>query len=200
MVSNLSLALTTTDFDITQHIDYQIADTNRESQKLLMRFEKSKYLPSINGFVNLGTSANNESFNFFDNQQKWFAYSMLGVSLNVPIFSSFNRDSRVQQAKIEFDKASLKLTETEQRLMVQLQDARNDYQFAIDSYYISKDNLELAERIESKENVKFFEGVSTSFDLSNAQNQLYTKQQGYLEAILYLINSKVTLENALSIK
>ncbi len=200
LISNLNLALTNTEFDITQHIDYQIADTNKESQELLLRYEKSKYLPSITGFVNLGTSANNESFNFFNSQQRWFAYSMLGVSLNVPIFSSFSRDSKAQQAKIEFDKASRKLTETEQKLKVALIDAQNDYQFAIDSYYISKDNLELAERIEKKENIKFFEGVSTSFDLSNAQNQLYAKQQGYLEAILYLINSKVTLENALNIK
>lgn len=200
LTSNLNIALTQSNFDITQHIDYQIADTNRESQELLMKFEKSKYLPSLNGFVNVGTAANNDDFQFFKNDQKWFASSVLGVNLSVPIFSSFSRDAKTQQAKIELDKANIQLTETEQKLTVALQDAQNDYQFAIDSYYISKNNLELAERIEKKENVKFFEGVSTSFDLSNAQNQLYSRQTSYLESILYLINSKVTLENALNIK
>lgn len=200
LLNNLDLGLTQSDFDITQHIDYQIADTNRESQELLMRFEKSKYLPSLNGFVNVGTTANNEEFQFLNGEQKWFASSMLGVSLNVPIFSSFSRAAKTQQAKIELDKATRQVTETEQKLTVALQDARNDYQFAIDSYYISKNNLELAERIESKENIKFFEGISSSFDLSNAQNQLYGRQRGYLESIQYLINSKVTLENALNIK
>lgn len=200
LLNNLDLGLTQSDFDITQHIDYQIADTNRESQELLMRYEKSKYLPSLNGFVNVGTTANNEEFQFLNGEQKWFASSMLGVSLNVPIFSSFSRAAKTQQAKIELDKATRQVTETEQKLTVALQDARNDYQFAIDSYYISKNNLELAERIESKENIKFFEGISSSFDLSNAQNQLYGRQRGYLESIQYLINSKVTLENALNIK
>ncbi|MDC9722262.1 MAG: TolC family protein [Urechidicola sp.] len=200
LLNNLDLGLTQSDFDITQHIDYQIADTNRESQELLMRFEKSKYLPSLNGFINVGTTANHEQFEFFNGDQKWFASSMLGVSLNVPIFSSFSRAAKTQQAKIELDKATRQLTETEQKLTVALQDARNDYQFAIDSYYISKNNLDLAERIESKENIKFFEGISSSFDLSNAQNQLYDRQRGYLESIQYLINSKVTLENALNIK
>ena len=155
MLSNLDIALTQKEFDITKHIDYQIAETNKNSQELLMRYEKSKYLPSLNGFINVGTTANNEQFQFFSGQQKWFASSMLGVSLYVPIFSSFNRASLTQQAKIKLDKATRQLTETEQRLMVQIQDARNDYQFAIDSYYISKNNLELAERIESKENIKF---------------------------------------------
>ena len=200
LLNNLDLGLTQSDFDITQHIDYQIADTNRESQELLMRFEKSKYLPSLNGFINVGTTANNEDFQFLNGEQKWFASSMLGVSLNVPIFSSFSRAAKTQQAKIELDIATRQLTETEQKLTVALQDARNDYQFAIDSYYISKNNLELAERIENKENIKFFEGISSSFDLSNAQNQLYDRQRGFLESIQYLINSKVTLENALNIK
>lgn len=200
LLSNLNLALTSSDFDITNHIDYQIASTNRESQELLMKYEKSKYLPSLNGFINYGTMANNEEFRFFKNSQKWFGSSMLGVSLNVPIFSSFSRDAKTQQAKIELDKAERQLTETEQKLTVALQDARNDYEFAVDSYNISQDNLNLAERIENKENIKFFEGVSTSFDLSNAQNQLYSRQREYLESILYLINSRVTLENALNIK
>jgi len=200
MLANLNLGLTSIDFDITKHIDYQIADTNRESQELLMKYEKSKNLPSLSAFINYQAMANNEEFKFLANDQKWFGSSMLGVSLNVPIFSSFSRDAKTQQAKIELDKAERQLTETEQKLKVALQDAQNDYQFAIDSYNISKGNLNLAERIEKKENIKFFEGISTSFDLSNAQNQLYTKQQGYLQSILYLINSKVTLENALNIK
>ncbi|MDT0553164.1 TolC family protein [Urechidicola vernalis] len=200
LVSNLNLGLTSQDFDITNHIDYQIANTNKESSELLMRFEKSKYLPSLNGFVNVGTAANNDQFQFFNNDQKWFASSVLGVNLSVPIFSSFSRDAKTQQAKIDLLKAETQLTETEQRLTVELQDARNDYQFAVESYNISKDNMALAESIEGKENTKFFEGVSTSFDLSNAQNQLYSRQREYLESILYLINSRVTLENALNIK
>ncbi len=200
LLSNLDLSLTKTDFDITQHIDYQIAETTKESQELLVRYEKSKYLPSLNAFVDYNTMANNDQFKFLNGDQKWFGSSMLGVSLNVPIFSSFSRSAKTQQAKIELDKADRNLTVTEQKLIVKLQDAQNDYQFAIDSYYISKNNLELAERIEKKENIKFFEGISSSFDLSNAQNQLYAGQKTYLESILYLINSKITLENALNIK
>lgn len=200
LMANLNLGLTQQEFDITQHIDYRIADTNKETSELQMKYEKSQYLPSLNAFLNLGTTANNDDFRFFNNEQRWFASSMLGVSLNVPIFSSFSRSAKTQQAKIELDKAETQLTETEQRLLVELSDARTDYQFSIDSYYNAKQNLDLAERIENKENVKYLEGVSTSFDLSNAQNQLYTRQREYLDSILYLINAKVTLENALNIK
>ena len=120
--------------------------------------------------------------------------------MNIPIFSSLQRSSKTQQAKLNLQIAERKLTETEQNLKIQVQDARTDYQFAIDNYQNSKENLGLAERIEMKESIKFFEGISTSFDLTSAQNQLYSRQQKYLESIQYLINSKTSLENALNIK
>ncbi|AOW22109.1 transporter [Urechidicola croceus] len=200
LLSNLNLELTKTNFTVENHIDYKIAETSRKSQELVMKYEKSKALPTLSAFVNYGTTANNDDFKFFKNDQKWFDSSILGVSLNVPIFSSLKRDSRTQQAKIELEKAERQLTETEQQLKVAFLDAQNNYQYSIDSYQTSKENLALAERIEKKENIKFFEGISSSFDLSNAQNQLYTQQQEYLQSIYDLITTKSVLENALNIK
>ncbi len=50
-----------------------------------------------------------------------------------------------------------------------------------------------------KEHIKFFEGISSSFNLTNSQNQLFAKQQEYIQSILEIIQSKVELENALNI-
>ena len=200
LLENLDIGLTQTNFDITNHIDYLIAENNKDSQELLVKFEKSKALPSLRAFLNYGSAANNSEFDFFQTEQKWYGSSLLGVSMNIPIFSSLQRSSKTQQAKLNLQIAERKLTETEQNLKIQVQDARTDYQFAIDNYQNSKENLGLAERIEMKESIKFFEGISTSFDLTSAQNQLYSRQQKYLESIQYLINSKTSLENALNIK
>jgi len=200
LLKNLDLGLVQTTFDIKNHVDYKIAEINKTSKELLVKFEKSKALPTLKAFVNYGTVAYDEQFKFLSGNQKWFGSSLLGVSLNIPIFSSLQRSSRTQQAKINLEIADRELTETEQKLKIQIQDARTDYQFAIDNYQNSLENLNLAERIEKKENIKFFEGLSSSFDLLNAQTQLYNKQQKYLESIQYLINSKTTLETALNIK
>ena len=61
-----------------------------------------------------------------------------------------------------------------------------------------QESLALAERIENKNQIKFFEGLASSFELSEAQRQLYTAQQNLLEAMLEVINAKVELENVLS--
>ena len=68
----------------------------------------------------------------------------------------------------------------------------------MDQFQTTKQNLVLAERIANKEQIKFFEGLSSSFNLTNAQNQLFNTQQSYLQAIFGIIQSKVELENALN--
>ena len=130
--------------------------------------------------------------------QKWFASTLFGVSLNVPVFSSFKRNSRVQQAKIALVQEKNSLTQAEEKLKLQVENAKANYQFAIDNFNTNKQNMALAKRIEKKEQIKFFEGVGSSFNLTQAQNQLYTTQQQYLSAIVQIINSKASLETSLN--
>ena len=47
--------------------------------------------------------------------------------------------------------------------------------------------------------LKFFEGISSSFDLLQAQNQLYSRQNNYVQSMLNVIAKKAKLENALNI-
>jgi outer membrane protein TolC len=54
--------------------------------------------------------------------------------------------------------------------------------------------LSLAERIENKQQIKFKEGLSSSFDFTEAQQQLYSKQQDYLQSMVDIINKKASLE------
>ena len=196
---NIQLGLISEPFNVNNHIDFRIAENNREGSLLNVKLEKSKYLPTLSAFVNYGTQAFSDSFSFFDGDQRWFESSLLGVSLNVPIFSSFSRKSKVSQAKLELETADIRLEETKQRLSLQAQKAQNDYQFSIENYQTAKKNVGLAERIEKKQRIKFFEGISSSFDLLQAQNQLYSQQQSYIQSMLDVISTKAALENALNL-
>ena len=118
--------------------------------------------------------------------------------MNIPIFSSLGRTASTQRAKIAYEKAKTQLTEAEEQIRLQLQRAKSDYIFAIEEYQTSKDNLKLAESIEGKNQVKYFEGLATSFELRQAQVQLYDAQRIYLESMVDVINSKTTLENILN--
>jgi len=198
-LSASDMNLINSNFVLDNHIDYRIADNTVVSNELLVKFEKSKALPSLGAFVNYSRYANNDNNIFFKNNGAWFDSSLFGLSLKIPVFSSLQRSSRTQQAKISLDQAEIALDETSQKLKLQVDTAKNKYQFALDKYKISKENLVLAESIAKKEQIKFFEGLSSSFNLTNAQNQLYRKQQEYIQSILEIIQTKVELENALNI-
>lgn len=199
VLANTNLNLLVEEFVLDNHIDFKIAQNDRESKRLMMKLEKSKNLPSLSAFVNYGTQAFSEDFSFFKGEQRWFQSSLFGVSLNVPIFSSFGRKAKIAQTKINLETADIRLEETKQRLSLAAESAKSDYQLSIDNYETAKKNLNLAERIEKKQQIKFDEGITTSFDLLQAQNQLYTQQNNYVQAMLNIIATKATLENALNL-
>jgi outer membrane protein TolC len=112
--------------------------------------------------------------------------------------SSGLRGARTQQARIALDQAETQLEETMQNIELEYATALNVYQFRLENYENSKKNLSLAERIERKNQVKFSEGIATSFELRQAQTQLYTAQQRYIESMLNVINAKTELETVLN--
>lgn len=196
---NISLSLLDSSLKIEENVDYKIAFNLTEQRYFENRLEKSKFLPRLSAFVNYGTSANSDDFSFFNGDQVWYQSSVLGVSLNIPIFSSGMRSAASQRTKIALDQAETDLEQTKQQIKLDLTTAQSNYQFAIENYENSKKNLALAERIEGKNQVKFTEGLSTSFDLRQAQTQLYTAQQQYFQSMLTLINEKANLETVLNI-
>lgn len=195
---HIVLELLNAEDNIENTIDYKISKNDEKAKTLLVKLEQSKALPTLRGFVNAGYSGNNEDFHFLKHDQKWFGSSLLGVSMNIPIFSSGGRSAATQRAKINLEKAKETLTETEQKLKLQIASAKSDYQFAIEDYDNKKQNLNLAERIEQKNQTKFFEGITTSFELRQAQTQLYTAQQEFLQAMLDVVNKKAALETVLN--
>ncbi len=183
---------------IDNNIDIRIADNNVKSEALQFKYEKSKSLPKLSGFINQTYTGNSNDFTFTDSQQKWYGSSIVGLNLTIPLFSSFGRSAISQKAKISLDQAITQLTETQERIKIEVNAAYNDYQLSIDNYFTEKENLRLAESIEKKNQNKFFEGVIQSFELRMAQMQLYSAQNNYVTAIQSVINKKTILETLLN--
>ncbi|NRB59850.1 MAG: TolC family protein [Winogradskyella sp.] len=192
--NNISLEALTQANDVTSTIDYKIAENDKVSKELLLKLEKSKALPQLSAFLNGGYLGFSNEFTFLDREQDWAGFSSFGFNLNLPIFSSGGRSAATQRAKINLEKSIDQLTETEQRLLLEIETAKSNYKFATEDYYNKKQNLSLAERIEQKNQTKFFEGIASSFELRQAQTQLYSAQQELLQTMLNVINSKAELE------
>ena len=186
-------------WDINSNIDIKIANNNVEYKRLEYKLEQSKSLPKLSTFISGAYTGNNNSFLFNKQNQKWFGSALFGVRLEVPLFSSFGRSASSQMAKISYEQSKIMLEKAEQEIKISAKNARANYELAIDNFYVSKKNMSLAKRIESKNQIKLSQGMANSFELRQAQTQLYRTQKDYLNAIQDLVSKKIELKTILNI-
>ena len=199
-IKKIDINLIDKPFSIENNIDFVIASNSKKSQETLLRLEKSRALPTLSAYIQGTYKGNSESFNFLNSSQRWYGSSLAGVTMSIPVFSSLRRSAKTQQAKIELEKAKEDLKQTEQRIKVELENAQSNYQFAINNFQNAQRNLQLAKKIEKKNEIKFYEGLVSSFELRQAQNQLYTIQNELLQSMIEVINKKTNLEIILNEK
>ncbi|MBW2961882.1 TolC family protein [Mesonia aestuariivivens] len=195
---NISLSLMNTTINVEENLDYQLAKVQIEQSEHELNLQKAKALPTLSTFLNYGTTGNSQKFTFLNDNQQWFQSSIWGVSLSIPIFSSLKRSAQTAQARIALDQALTQFEQSKAQIRLGMTRAKNDYQYAIEKYNTSKQNLQLAERIENKNQIKYAEGIASSFELRQAQTQLYDAQQELLQSMLEVLNSKAALETILN--
>ncbi len=185
-------------FDIKDNIQYKVADSWVAVRETQVQLEKAMFLPSMNLFFNQNWSSYNDEFNYFSEGAQWFDATMFGVSLNVPIFSSFQRSSSLQKAKIISEKALVQRELLEAGLQLDLAVANSNFNQALATYEISRRNVEVATSIRNKTNRKFQEGMSTSFEVTQAESQLISDQFNYIESALRLFEAKTRIDELLN--
>lgn len=191
IIDNLNLqTLSKMDFDVKDNISYKLIDNQQNLAELNVMLEKSAYLPTVAGYYN-------HYENLVDGSFTMTPADVLGVKVQLPIFSSGGRKSKVDQAKIELDKALINKEESINGLQLQYEEAKSNYLLNIDRYNNDKKSLELSERIYNKTMIKYKEGISSSFDLTQAQNQYLEAQSSYFGTIMELLNKRTELETIL---
>jgi outer membrane protein TolC len=189
--------LLTTGFKLFNHIDYQVVDTREKSLKLLLRREKTDYLPNISAFVTYSQMAMRDSFNFFS-KEKWFPSTAVGLNINIPIFSSGMRGARVAQAKMDLQRAVNLKQQVEDGLRLELLQARSVFTDGLEKTQSTKENVKLAKKIYDKTLIKYSSGIASSLELTQTHNQYLRAESNYTRAVVEFLNAKTRLDKALN--
>lgn len=185
-------------FDIKNNIQYKVANAWVDVRMTQVSLEKMKFLPSMYLYFNQNWSSYENEFIYFQQSSVWYDATMFGVKLNVPIFSSFQRSSRLQKAKVVSEQALIQRQQLEEGLKLQLATANSNFNNALASFEISKRNVEVAKKIRNKTNRKFQEGMATSFEVTQAESQLIADQFNYIESALRLFEAKTRIDELLN--
>ena len=190
-------SLAVNNFNINNNIEFNIIETQVELASLDLKRQKTEYLPNLSVMYMNNWNAMRSEFNFF-NTDKWYRSEMLGFTLNVPVFSSGSKRSKISQKKIELEKVIENQKLVRQSLEMENQQAGFDYNTALEKYMSENENVKLAERILEKTRVKYNNGMASSFELIQANNQYLQTESGLTSAIVELLNAKTRLDKIMN--
>ena len=179
--------------DVNANINFQMAENNIRVKELLLKLERFKSMPKISAYLSGGYDGYNQSFNFTEPEQNWYGRANFGVTINVPIFSSLQSQAKRQQAKLALKQSENQAIDVAQKLLLEENKLRNEVQFNLSNVQTLAQNLALATEIERKNQLKFKEGLASSFELRQAQTQLYQAQNNYLSSMQQLVVTKKKL-------
>ncbi|MDX1478497.1 MAG: TolC family protein [Saprospiraceae bacterium] len=194
-VSVASVSLTDP-VDYNERPEYVTFELREQLNEINMKVIKSGYLPTLRGRASWSRTLQRDKL-FDSNDSPWFPSSMLGVTLNVPIFDGLEKKARLERARISRDKVSIARSEFERAVDLEVRNARIQFHNASETVQARRNSMDLAQRIYDTTQIKYREGVGSSIELTQAEAELYRTQSNYINALYDLIVAKTELDIAL---
>ncbi len=191
-------ALMDAKFVVENNLDVQLVNKAIGLQGLNVKSKKATRLPSLAGFYNLQTQALRREFDFADTKKQWFPIQLWGIQMNVPILSGGAKYNAIKRAEVELAQMNATSKMVKEGATLAFKNAQTAYLTASKSVENAKASLALAQKIFEKTNLKFTEGIGTSFELTQVNNQILQAQGAYVQALLQLLNAQDQLQKAIN--
>lgn len=175
---------------------YRMLKTGITLSEMSVTVQKQQgYYPNLVGFGSYQQSL--QGNNLFNEAAVWIPTALVGLQLNVPIFDGMARGAKVERAKLDVEEAIRQKDQYQEGVELEVENARIKYRDAIEKIANVKENQALAQRIYNTIQIKYKEGLASSFELNQAEGSLFMEQSSYIQALFELLMAKAELEIAL---
>lgn len=191
-------SLLTENFEYRQNINYRMLETQERGQTLNLKNERAAYLPKLKFKYYYGHNIFSAYGNVFSGElgstRADNIVQNFGFNLSVPLITGGSRMARNQQAQIQLDQVLIAKTQLEDNLKLQYATSKAEYEYALESYYTQKRNVEISKKIRDTSAKKFNEGIIGSLEFTQAENQYQDALRGAINAANNVLDKKVKLE------
>ena len=189
-----AMKLLSSELVLEDNYDYALSKKQAELAKKQVTLKAMEYVPSVTGFYQYSAKT------YFGEAEgmNMTPPNTVGVTLNVPIWSSGVRAAGVTEKKLAYKAAQNSLADTEDQLRVSDRQYRYDLVSAYDNYKIQKRNIEVTQRVFDNMAKKFEYGYASSLDVTNTSTNLISAQQNYIQALTSMVNAHINLKNLLN--
>ncbi len=204
------LAVYQTDWDYKVRPDYKVLEANKRLQELNLKNQYANVLPVISANASTGyyTQASTVSGLFRTNTtdvsgaptgvggNRWYNYQTVGVTMNMPIFTGFQRSYRIQQEKLKLNKIENNFISLKQGIDLEVKQSSINFDNAIKTLASQKQNMELAGKVARVTKIKYEQGIGSNIEVIDAENSLRQSQTNYYGALFDAMVAKVDLDKA----
>jgi outer membrane protein len=176
-----------TDFDITNNINYQLMESQVLLNKKLLDIQNMSYAPTLAGFYSYTEKFITTAFDLTPNH-------LAGFNMAVPIFSSGMRRAQVAQAKINLNMAQRNQEMVKDQLELQKSQLLFNYQNALENFNTQKENVAIAGRVYKSIQNKYQQGFASSLDLTQANSNYLNAENNYLTSVMTLLQAQTSLD------
>ena len=196
-------------FDPSQRIESQLLETSVKLHDFDRKQRIAGYYPSIYLMGNFGGGSQvSKVKDFFTKQDdgyggrvsNWFLQSFVGFTIKIPIYDGGQKHASVKQANIQLQKSKNDLENFRNQSSLQVAAAKTTFTTNLIEEQNAKESMRLNTKIFNKTQVKFKEGVSSSFELILTEQDQTSNLIKYYTAVKNVLTSRAELDKALGIK
>lgn len=173
-----------------QNIDFQLMTVQEQMQEKQVDMQKANYLPTVSGYYSFTQKILKPAFDMTPNH-------MVGLQMNIPIFSSGERRSKVRQAKIELETVQNEKALLQDQLDIQYKQLSFNLRSALDNFENQSRNVEVSREVYENLRRKFSQGLISSLELTSADNNYLKAESDYLQAALEVLQAHNELKTLL---
>ncbi len=182
------LQLLNTEVDVSSREELKELKEAVALQQNFYSLNESVYYPSLNGFLDLGSQAENWQFN---NQSRYY---MVGLSLKIPLFEGGRNKNKMRQARLSVKDARLNLKNTLDQLHLSGKVSQNKLRSAYHNFLSSQKRLKSARVYQRLINRGYKEGTNTYIETIDARNQLTQAQMAVSMNRYKMLEAQAKLE------
>ncbi len=135
-----------------------------------LKMKQLYWVPTLNGFLDLGAQAENLAFN---TQSRYYLF---GFQLEVPLFTGRRHLHQVKQARLDEQNSELMLDNSRQQIHMSAQSSKNNLLTAYQNYQSAQKQQEAAQSYQRLIDKGYKEGINTFIEDIDARSQLTQAQ------------------------
>ena len=160
-----------------------------------IKMTKYQYIPTLSASFSYNYMAMGNTFNM-----NWNPYSIVALSLNIPIFDGFAKHNNIRQYQKTQDILRLNIEDVERNLNIALENYRDKMNTSVKRYTAAETTLEMAQKSYNISEKMYELGKATLVELNDAQVALTQAQLTMSQAIYQYMTNKAAIDELMGVE